>query len=398
MPALPKVMAALNARDREAFAAAVAALPGTPDDHVVYNHPLIGWVAREGWADGIEVLLEAGSKPAALEGVLHMGIFPTLLYDTDVRALELLIEAGVDVNAYIPDRMGTPLQAASVVVEERGAAITALLLKAGADPNLAPEGSDSPLFNACVRPCVETVRLLLEAGADPNAAGEVPPLHAAISELVNAVRRSQNNPDDNSDEVAEEFVPQTVALLVKHGADVTETLNGRDVTWRLLAMAECPQSLFETCLDAGAPTDGAIEFMEESIDYLGFALYRQLPAQILRRFVAAGCPVDVRYACLSNNTFAGALAGWYPDGAMALWDEFDHVGEAMLGARTLKGASALDLAVVVAGHEALARRLHKAGLKLTKENADGKSSLDLVREKRPEMAPLVEELQAAEAS
>lgn len=399
MPGLSAVTAALDARDRDAFAAAVAELPGLPDDHFLYDHPLIGWVARQGWGDGVEVLLEAGSNPKKLPGVLHMGIFPTFLYDPDVRPLELLIEAGADIEAYQPDRMGTPLQAASVVIEERGAAITALLLAHGADPNRAPNGSWSPLFNACVRPCVETVRLLLEAGADPNGGDgdDVPPLHAAISELVNAVRRSADNPDDNSAEIAAHFAPRAVALLAEHGADVTATHNGRDVMWRLLAMAECPPGLFEAVLDAGAPTDGHIEFKGESVDYLAFAVYRGAPVSVLRRLVAAGCPLDKPYACLSDQTVARVLAGWLPDAALTLWDAFDAVGEALLAARTPKGASALDLAAVN-GSEALVRRLHAAGLALTVANADGKSTLDLVREHRPEMAPLIEELQAAEAS
>ena len=399
MPAISHVESALDARDSEAFAAAVANLPGTPDDHRLYDHPLIGWVARQGWAEGVEILLNAGSNPKNLPGVLHMGIFPTYLYDTDVRALELLLDAGADPNAYLPEHMGTPLQAAALVIEDRGAAITELLLNKGADPNLAPSHSATPLFEACVRPCVDTVRLLLEAGADPNAGDDdVTPLHAAISTLVNAVNRSEDNPDDSSAEIALQFVPPTIELLVQHGADVTATLNGRDVIWRLLAMAEAPPGLMETLLNAGAPTDGTIEFNGESVDYLGFAVFRGAPLSVLRPLVAAGCPLNTPYACLSDYSFATGIVGWDPEAALALWDEFDTVGQAFLTAKTARGVSTLDLAAVLAAHETLVRRLHNAGVKLTTSTLNGKTTMDMVREHQPSMVPLIEELQAAEAS
>ena len=397
--AISHVEAALDARDSKAFATAVKNLPGSPDDHRLYDHPLIGWVARQGWAEGVEILLNAGSNPKNLPGVLHMGIFPTYLYDTDVRALELLLDAGADPNAYLPEHMGTPLQAAALVIEDRGAAITELLLNTGADPNLAPGQSATPLFQACIRPCVDTVRLLLEAGADPNAGDDdVTPLHAAISELVNAVNRSRDNPDDNSAEIARQFVPPTIELLVHHGADVTATLNGRDVIWRLLAMAEAPPGLMETLLHAGAPTDGTIEFDGESVDYLGFAMFREAPVSVYRPLVAAGCPLETRYACLDDNSFASGLIAWEPEAALTLWDEFDTVGRALLNIKTPTGASALDMAAAIAANKTLVRRLHNAGVKLTKSTVSGKTTMDMVREHQPTMIPLIEELQAAEAS
>lgn len=82
-----------------------------------------------------------------------------------------------------------------------GAAATALLLEAGADPDAAAENPSRvrPLHSAAAAPDAESARLLLEAGADPDArqAGGFTALQAAAQQ------------DDGA----------LAALLLRHGAD-----------------------------------------------------------------------------------------------------------------------------------------------------------------------------------
>ena len=86
-------------------------------------------------------------------------------------ALEILIEAGFDVDARLsedrsamhPDRRVTALYFA---VANGNVDAAAMLLEAAADPNL---DTFSPLLVAVRRGCVRMARLLVEHGADVNA-------------------------------------------------------------------------------------------------------------------------------------------------------------------------------------------------------------------------------------
>lgn len=115
------------------------------------------------------MLLDATSRAR----VRRAGISPLHLAAERNRdeVLEMLVEAGLDVNAQLSDersqlyedRRRTPLYFS--VVNNNVPAVR-LLLAAGADPNL---DLFRPLMVAARQGCSQTVRLLVERGADVNA-------------------------------------------------------------------------------------------------------------------------------------------------------------------------------------------------------------------------------------
>jgi ankyrin repeat protein len=88
----------------------------------------------------------------------------------EVRAL---LDAGVDPNA-LDVRRNSALWEAVAFRPQGGDGVLAvvdLLLAAGADPNIRNALGDTPLSIAAVRPAPDLLRVLIEAGADPSVAG-----------------------------------------------------------------------------------------------------------------------------------------------------------------------------------------------------------------------------------
>ncbi|KAM6954027.1 uncharacterized protein FYW47_012975 [Aplochiton taeniatus] len=117
----------------------------------------------------VSMLIPATSKSR----VRRSGISPLHLASESSHdeVLEVLIAAGFDVNAQLSaersqmyeDKRSTALLFA---VNENNLEATAMLLNAGADPNLDPF---SPLLIAVRQGCIKTVTLLVEHGANVNA-------------------------------------------------------------------------------------------------------------------------------------------------------------------------------------------------------------------------------------
>lgn len=81
----------------------------------------------------------------------------------------LIIEAGADVNAMSEDGQGrTPLQFAAGDMMQDLPELVELLLKNGADPDLALNPDQAPLFMAIGRAHAESVKVLLEHGASTD--------------------------------------------------------------------------------------------------------------------------------------------------------------------------------------------------------------------------------------
>ncbi len=92
----------------------------------------------------------------------------------DIPTVRELLDAGASPNTPDP-RVGTLPLAWAVTGDH--AEITAILLKAGADPNQRMINDNTPLHTACFFGASESVPLMLDAGADPtltNTGGETP--------------------------------------------------------------------------------------------------------------------------------------------------------------------------------------------------------------------------------
>lgn len=113
----------------------------------------------------------------ALHGALHRDIKAPREDPDRERIIELLLDAGADVN--LEDKRGDlPLQLA---ISWHGERIIKLILQHGADVCARKRNGDTALHAAAHRNHVEIARLLLESAADPNAMNiyRQTPIHAA---------------------------------------------------------------------------------------------------------------------------------------------------------------------------------------------------------------------------
>ncbi|XP_048588596.1 ankyrin repeat and MYND domain-containing protein 1-like [Nematostella vectensis] len=128
----------------------------------------------------VRLLLKRGADPNASSLPMPVLFFATKAADT--AANEILLEKGANTSAKLShEKLGiAPLHIAVALPDSAGIAITELLLKSGADPDirdsafgLEPENGRTPLHIACCREdndedACAVVRLLLEYGANPD--------------------------------------------------------------------------------------------------------------------------------------------------------------------------------------------------------------------------------------
>jgi len=164
-----------------------------------YGETALMWAAAEDHADAVRVLLGRGAEIDAVSTVLEVGnrrqgqnILPLggwtpLMYAArqgSVEAGRALVEGDADLDAVDPDGA----TALAIAIINASYDFAAVLIEAGADPNMADTAAGmGPLYAAAdmhrlavghgrpnPRPrdeldAVDVVRLLLEHGADPNA-------------------------------------------------------------------------------------------------------------------------------------------------------------------------------------------------------------------------------------
>lgn len=141
--------------------------------------------------------LDAGASPDALDESTGYGALVLALLRGDADMTRLLADAGATIEFESEDFMFEALAWATTaevaqILMDAGAApsdlalmsavyenrppVVAVLLEAGADPNLVwedpsiPGGYTTPLLTACYNYAPEVARLLLEYGADPTVA------------------------------------------------------------------------------------------------------------------------------------------------------------------------------------------------------------------------------------
>lgn len=131
---------------------------------------LLEWAIYSQSTEGLRALLEAGADPskggAGGDTVVHLASKVD-----DPKYLEVLLRAGVDVNAPNVTTGSPPLASAALMKREPQ---IRLLLDAGADPNRADRTGNTPLHAAAKQGDAGVALQLLERGADPmtrNAQG-----------------------------------------------------------------------------------------------------------------------------------------------------------------------------------------------------------------------------------
>lgn len=160
-----------------------------------------------------------------------------------VEVVELLLEAGADVNATY--RAGvTALHTAAGF--ERCADMVKVLIKAGADVNFGNRHKETPLHQACSHvgeghPSACVVETLLEAGAE-----------------VNAVDRWGSTPVFGLLDPRAEF-PETgviLRMLVDRGADLEVEENGKSA-YEMIVRSAAAEKFIEFFTETGVEEGGA---------------------------------------------------------------------------------------------------------------------------------------------
>ena len=237
-------------------------------------------------ASVIALLLRAGTE---LEARNARGYTPlhSAIGNRNPAAVTALLDAGADIGANAGSYLGTPLLHAIFQISTLRPlnaatfAIIDLLLEAGADVNAVDEHGDAPLLKILRRGTVGTntdqVLKLLEAGADPGArgSGQVTPLHMAARYanpvLVNALLDAGADPlvrDSRGSlplhDAARSGDPEVIARLVRAGAEV----NGRN--------AEGQSPLHLAVL--GGPSNGTSAIEAYLTQQLGLSVQEEEPS------------------------------------------------------------------------------------------------------------------------
>ena len=236
-----------------------------------------------------------------------------------VECMELLIEAGADVN--IADMTNeTALYLATYHGNAEG---LKLLVLAGAEVNHINKDNDTPLLTASKRNRCKCIRILVEAGADVNIKGEY-----GYSALMSVIK-----------------CPVCVEVLLDAGADVNST-NGYDQTPLLVC-----------------------------IKYRDIIDINLLPCvKLLLQYGA-----DVNFVSKHNNTPLTCAMEYCPSSPIDIVAELIHAGADVNLSRHRDGITPLMLAAESwgIGREPYVRLLLRSGAKINMLNKRGRSVLEM---------------------
>ncbi len=197
--------------------------------------------AQSGQLKIVQMLLAGGATPN-LKDFRDMTPLDYAITAGSPEAVKALLEAGTAVNT--EDAFGrTPL---SYAAEKNNPAIVSLLLNAKADPNGGK--LDAPIYSAINQANTNTLELLLKAGANPNLAG--------------AFNLAVNRPNADFLNHSRHLTPLWMAInldqlaavqtLLKYKADPNDSeTDGRPLLFSVLS----DTNLLEALLNAGANVD-----------------------------------------------------------------------------------------------------------------------------------------------
>ncbi len=245
-----------------------------------------------GSADGFDMKSELGEAAGSIanEGAdVNCEFTETAEAGVNTELLDIAGSAGAVVNQATREGTRVVVNSQSLlaallydVIKLRKTQVVRYLVEAkGADVNVAPRGSEQPLFTAVMKRATDIVQLLLSAGADPNIE------HSRSIPLCVAVR--------NGD-------PDSMKLLLEAGADVNhEDTWGRSPLMSALSRgnAQCVKGL----LEAGADVNFACKWQHTPL----LEAARHGDPECVKLLLEAGA--DVNHADSHGNTALKAATG-----------------------------------------------------------------------------------------
>jgi ankyrin repeat protein len=201
--------------------------------------------ANNGHCDAVKALLENGADSAlcseagwsALTFAAHKGY-------ADICAL--LLKAGAPVNVRVTEDLSTPLHKACAGGKPGHLSAVQQLLENGADVHALNKWRETPLLTAANHGQAEAVEALLKHGADPCKCTDTgwSPLSIAAykgHDKVVKLLLEEGAPTEEADptlsallQAATKGLPDTVELLLRHGADHTVTTKKGDTALSIL--------------------------------------------------------------------------------------------------------------------------------------------------------------------
>jgi predicted Fe-Mo cluster-binding NifX family protein len=158
---------------------------------------------RKGWEDGKSLSVVVGGERTPEEKIK---LLIQAADANDVATAKTLIDGGVSVDA-LDEYQRTPLLSA-IQSNVNTAETVSLLLERGANPNLTPQ-LGSPLYYAVEKNSTRIIKLLIDHHVNVNAQDNQG--HNALSSVI---QQSISNLT---------VTPETIALLVKAGINVSQT-------------------------------------------------------------------------------------------------------------------------------------------------------------------------------
>ncbi len=327
-----------------------------------------------------EVKALLAAKTPMPPSILQRTIFSGWAQMEDVTVLELLVEAGADVNSMADN---TPLYSAAMVgpMPTRSLATTEFLLSHGADPNL-PASGQCPLHLAVTTIADKTVKRLLDGGADVNAVsdGGETVTHLCVMALYEFVGDDFDPDDEEAKQDAWDTAEIYVMNVLEHVLAAKPDLSianedGETALGSVMLKNKYPERIVRALIDAGSPVNLGVQVSAtERINLLTAAVVLGYSKDTVLQLLKKGNDPSLPYDALGGTAVSFA-ATREPDLAFALFDARPD----LISALTPKGATMLHCAAF-GGHVKLAEFLVAQGVDPVALTKEGQTALELSEE------------------
>ena len=266
---------------------------------------------EKSYTDAINVLLEAGADPnIALDDSSVTCFMCAVLKDCSKDVLQAMIDHGADVNA--TSTAGTALM---IACTKRYTDAIYLLLKAGANPNIADDSGVTCLMRAVGEDCSnEVLQAIIDHGAEVNSTSKENGTALMIActrrykYAINLLLEARANPNIVLDDtvitclmfaVGEDCSKEVLQAIVNHGADVNATGKGNHT----VLIKACENGYTDAINDlVEAGTDPNIALDDSGFTCFMFAVGEDCSKEMLQVIIDHGADVNT-----ANNENCTAL-------------------------------------------------------------------------------------------